>query len=193
MTRVVWCVNALPQICLEEQSWAAWAQAGLSVLAILVAVLVPAIAAWRTERRLFRGQLETIAVDVRIAAQLGQIYLTAEVPVPGYRLPLFGAAGALPAAIASGRLSAAEALDLAQFHTDAVSFNRCLDLAQGLLDRGMDSHDEVLRLVTKAQHLIPGRVDSHYGPAARVLRRHLPRSSLARTLLPDEKIEPLPG
>jgi hypothetical protein len=181
---------------LSSSEWAAWVQAVGSVLAIVVAILIPYYQGRQQRRRTREGHLETIAMDVRVSEQQAAVYLRSKIMVPAYRVPVHGMQIALPALLADGVLSGADATALAQFYVAATSFNYCLDLAQELKNSGGDWKGEVRRVKKKAVQLVPNGGMSRYSGAVAVLRKHLPESSLRRLeILPpdddnDELLEP---
>jgi hypothetical protein len=140
---------------------------------------------WRAEDserdRTVQGHLETIALDVQLAARLATVYLGAGIGVPGYRHPLFGMATALPHLVAKGTLRGSEAVVFAQFYVDADSWNRALNAAHELMDGNAPLQvRELTRARLKASHLIPGSKPSRYDETMAVLRKHLPAEALER-------------
>jgi hypothetical protein len=193
----------------------AWLQAIGALVALYVAIR---LARWqlrtqadlqaqerrREDEARHRANLETVAMDVRIAERQAAAYLSAGVDLPAYRLPLHGLQLAMPALLASGKLTGAQSTALAQFYVDAASFNLCLDTAQrpyeaegGFRPRrgasrapvGGNCARELRRLRRKAAHLVqmseqPQDVEGDYSrfdeAIEALLRAGLPPASLSR-------------
>jgi hypothetical protein len=178
MTNILDTCMLVPGV--SANNCAGWVQAWGSILALVIAISFPIWFGWKTRKDARRGHFETIALDVLAAEQQGRVYLKSKIMVPAYRVPLHGKHAALPALLADGKMSAADASALVHFYIDATSFNYCLDLTQQMKAGGDDWKREVARIRKKAQHLVAGGKQSRYDEAMKVLREHLPAASLKR-------------
>lgn len=180
-------------LCMTKTEWSGWAQAIGTVAAVVVAVVYPLCLERRAQKRTRMAHLETVAMDLRVADRQAQVYLDDGVDVPAYRLPFYGPQHAMPALLAEGRLTTDQATALLQYYVDAVSFNRCLDLAQEILAANADAgrlgsiktrrllQREVKRTRRKAGHLVHGTPESRFDPAIKALRQAgVPEKALAR-------------
>lgn len=168
-------------MCMTKGEWSGWMQAFGAVAAVCAAFLIPLWLERRVQRKAYLGHLLTVATDVRIADRLAGIYLGSRYTVPAYRVPLLGAQLALPALLAHGEFSTAQAAALVQWYVDAKSFNYSLDLAQQLVNEGRDSRTEIGRTKAKANHLLKEGKLSRFGEAILALRKAgLPEEFLTR-------------
>jgi hypothetical protein len=154
-----------------------------TVAAVVAAVVYPLWRERKTHEKTRMAHLETVAMDIRLADRQAQVYLDVGVDVPAYRLSLFGPQHAMPALLAEGKLTTDQAKALVQYYTDAVSFNRCLDLAQQHLAANADPgklgrikarrllEREVCRARRKANHLVQGTPESRLDQAIKALRQ----------------------
>jgi hypothetical protein len=173
--------------CLQKGEWAAWAQAVLSALAILAAVLIGNrqhrkqlesihyehdLQSQRETERLTEARLAWLVAvehEVKLCSKQCEIYVVeffaSRLIAPAYRLSLLAHDSALASLIADGTLSQSASDAIKQFYTDAISFNRGLDVIAELLTKGRTERapsDELLlvtrdwahRSVTKALHLV---------------------------------------
>jgi hypothetical protein len=159
--------------CMTKGEWSGWMQAAGAIFALALAILLPVVQSWRRDRLVRKAHLQTIAMDVRINDRQASVYLTHKVGVPAYRLPLYGTLQALPALLAEGKLSTAQATAMVQYYVDAHSFNRSLDLAQALMHDGSNGLMllELQRTRMKAEHLVPSTKLSRYDEIIKALRR----------------------
>lgn len=179
--------------CMSRSEWASWAQAIGAIAGIGAAIYVPIRMKANDRKQTRLGYFELIALDVKMAQSLARSYLRYDVVSPAYRVPLHGAATALPSLVADGCLNMTEASNLAAFYVDAESFNRCLDLTADLRRDGGNFKDEKSRNAKKAQLFVskelrdefkvPKSRPSRYELAMEVLSRHLPPEALERLAL----------
>ncbi len=160
--------------CMTKAEWSGWMQAIFSVVAILAAFVIPLVLDRRAQARARLGHLEAVATDVRITERQARVYVRPDTPkMPAYRMPLYGTRIALPALLAEGRLSGAQAGALVQYYVDATSFNMLLDEIREHHNAGHPINKDAAldTAMVKAGHLQKGSHDSRYDDVIEALRQ----------------------
>jgi hypothetical protein len=181
---------------MNGQTWAAWAQAVLTVATVGLAWWFGRKDRKDDHKKRVRGYLQTIATDVRYAGRQAHVYLDEPYPAPAYRLPLHGDGEPIRALLAEGTFDSEQADALMQFYVDARSFNLVLDRLFDLYGRDPTADSQQMmglerdRAVLKAKHLVPAGSPKH---DAAVASRYDPVMDALRSAgLGEEWRRPLP-
>ncbi len=162
------------------------AQTTITLCGIVAAAAVAVYAVERTHRRAMqredrqrdaikRGHFAAFAAEVNMISEVCRGYLSSNILMPAYRVPVFALSASYPALLGLGELTQQDATAILRFYTCVNSFNSGLDLSRETHTQGGDRFTSELRRTTiKAYKCLPRGAEnpSLYDEVAAVLVRH---------------------